>query len=298
MENWNFKNIRLVIAEPVEDIRFGLRDALSVAGFEQIEDTSRVAAVRDSIVNDRADLLVCNTHLSDGNSGDLIHRIRHHQIGNNPFVAIITLIPPADEQMINKTIDSGTDDILVMPISPGILIERIVHLIHERKPFVVTTDYIGPNRRQGHRPGTQKIPLNVVPNTLKAIAEGEINVCKLQAEIDAAATVLKEQKIERHAYQIVYLVGKIVQIYTVVPGDKSVFSHLERLMLVSDDISRRVEGSVYAHWSDLCRSLADVMGRVREAHMIPNENDLFELRNLAEDFLIEISREERAVRLG
>ena len=98
---------------------------------------------------------------------------------------------------------------------------------------------------------------------------------------------------------------KIVQIFTEVPGNESVVSHLEsvvahleRLALVSDDISRRVEGSVYAHWRGRCRSLVDVMGRLREAHMIPNENDVFELRDLAEAFKNGISREERAARFG
>lgn len=298
MEDWNFKNIRLVVAEPVEDIRFGLRDALSKAGFEQIKDTSRVSVVRESIVNNEVDLLVCDTHMSDGDIDNLIHQIRHQEVGNNPFINIITLIPKADRPMIKKVISSGTDDILVMPISPENLIKRVVHLIHERKPFVVTTDYIGPDRREGHRPGTQKILQIEVPNPLKVMVEDEPDWNKLQTEIKATALVLNEHKIERHAYQIVYLVEKIVQIYPMNPGDETVLANLDRLSLVSNDINYRVVGSHHAHWGELCRSLVRVMNRVRDAHMTPNDTDVFELRNLAEAFKNEISQEERAARFG
>lgn len=298
MENWNFKNIRLVIAEPVDDVRFGLRDALSGAGFEQIDDTSMVSVVHESIANNGVDLLICNMHLSDGGFDNLIHQIRHQEIGNNPFVTIITLIPMADEQMIKKVICSGTDDIMVMPISPENLMKRVVHLIHERKPFVVTTDYIGPDRRERDRPGTQKIPRIEVPNPLKVMVGDKPDWVKLQTEIEAAAMVLNEQKIERHAYQIVYLVEKIVQIYPMKPEDESVLSNLDRLALVSNDINHRVGGGHYAHWGERCRSLVRVMNRVRDAHMTPNDTDVFELRNLAEDFKNEISRDKPAARCG
>ncbi len=46
----NFKNIRMVIAEPVEDIRFGLRSALTVAGFEQIEDRRSTMPIFKALV--------------------------------------------------------------------------------------------------------------------------------------------------------------------------------------------------------------------------------------------------------
>ena len=211
MEDWNFKSIRLIIGEPVEDIRFGLRSALTAAGFEQIEDTSRISTIRESIMNNGVDLLVCDMHLSDGDIDNLIHQIRHQEVGNNPFVTIITLIPTADEPMIKKVINSGTDDILVMPISPENLMKRVVHLIHKRKPFVVTTDYIGPNRRERHRPGTQKIPQIEVPNPLKVMVEDKPDWNKLQTEIEATAKLLNEQKIERHAYQIVYLLPLVLR---------------------------------------------------------------------------------------
>ncbi|MBI2585010.1 MAG: response regulator [Rhodospirillales bacterium] len=299
MERCNFKNVNLVIAEPNEAIRFGLRGALMRVGFEHVADTGDFSTVRELCANGDADLLICGTRLTNGDFGGLIHHIRHYDLGHNPFINIITMIPAADEQTIRKAINAGTDDILVMPFAPGRLLERIDHMIRERKPFVVTTDYIGPNRRTGHRPGSQVIPQIEVPNPLRAMVEAAPDRDKLRSEIDSMAKMLNEQKIERHAFQIVYLADKIDRITTAVPGDDSVRPDLERLLWVSNDIGRRVAGTAYAHWDEKCRSLVGIMTRVRRANMKPTARDLLELNGLAKTFKIDIRNiEQPAARIA
>jgi len=288
MESQNFKNVRLIIGEPSDDIRSVLTSALSAKGFdpEYIQDTNKVSVIRDAVVNNQADLIVCDARLTDGDFDNLVHQVRHHEVGTNPFVNIITLVPTtADKQTITKSMDSGADDIMIKPIAQGDIMERIKHMIHGRKPFVITTDYIGPNRRTKHRPGTQKIPQIEVPNPLKAKVEGKPDEDKLQAEIDAMAEVLNEQKIERHAYQIVYLVERLIPAYDKFPINESAVADLvDRLRSVSNDISRRVDGSRYTNWKGLCLKLVDVVGCIEETPIAPNEKDLKNLRNLAEIF--------------
>ena len=125
MENWNFKNIRLVIAEPVDDVRFGLRDALSGAGFEQIDDTSMVSVVHESIANNGVDLLICNMHLSDGGFDNLIHQIRHQEVGNNPFVTIITLIPMSESDVVNWLGVAQLRSVVRAPTAPQPLVALV-----------------------------------------------------------------------------------------------------------------------------------------------------------------------------
>ena len=300
MERQHFENIRLIIGEPRDDVRMGLKTALSAEGFEQahIESTDKISAVRDAVVNNQADLFVCDARLSDGDFDNLIHQVRHHEVGNNPFINVITLISSADKQTIMKSMNSGTDVILVKPISPGKVVEWVENMIHERKPFVVTTDYIGPNRRTKHRQGTQKIPLIEVPNPLKAKVEGEPDEGKLRAEIDAMAEVLNEQKIERHAYQIVYLVERLVPTYAEGPVDDSAVADLDRLLAVSNDISRRVAGSCFADWNENCQALVNVVGRIQETPITPNEKDLKNLCNLAEIFKSQFCPAERAAKVA
>jgi DNA-binding response OmpR family regulator len=291
MERCNYKNVRLLIADPNEAIRFGLRGALMRVGFEHVTDTGDFLAVREMCADDSADLLVCGTRLVDGDFGRLIRNIRHSDVGKNPFVNIITMVPAADELAIRKAINAGTDDIVVMPVAPGRVLERIDHMIRERRPFVVTTDYVGPDRRAGHRPGSQVIPQITVPNPLRAMVEAMPDRHKLWMEIENKARVVNEQKIERHAFQIVYLVDRIDRITSAVPGNDSMRPDLERLLWVASDINRRVGNSVYAHWGDRCRFLVDIMNRVRRADMKPSARDLLELRGLVKTFALDVGGE-------
>jgi len=298
MEQWHLKNIRLLMGEPSTDVRYGLRAVLSGAGFEHIEDAGQVSVVRQAVMNNSVDLLVCDTHLPDGDFEQLIHQIRHHEIGDNPFLNIITIVPQTDEKTIKRVLGSGTDDILVMPISGGQLMDRVTHLIQERKPFVVTTDYIGPDRRKGHRPGTQKIPRVDVPNPLKTMVQERPNKENLRNEIAAMVTVMNEMKIERHAYQIVYLVERIAPTGDAAPDDGNLGQHLERLSWVARDIAHRVEGSLFADWGERCQALVALTTRIGEAGMKPAANDFDALRKLAQGFKTEISEEQRMAQFG
>lgn len=288
MERSYYKNIRTVLGEPMADVRYGLRTALVNAGFEQIWDTGNASLLRNSIISDGADLLVCDCNFADGDFATLIRQVRHGEIGNNPFVAIITLVPAAVEQLIRKAISSGTDDILVKPISPARLMDRIGNLMRERKPFVVTCDYIGPDRRTNHRPGTQEIPKIDVPNPLRAMATEKPDRGKFNAEVAMKIAQLNDQKVERYAFQTVYLVKKIVKVTSADPTGEGVRADLERLAWVSRDLVRRVKDSKRADWADRCGTLAAVMKRVGANSMTPSAKDLNELRGLADAFADDI----------
>jgi DNA-binding response OmpR family regulator len=295
MQRQNFKNVRLIIGEPIYEMRVALKSACCAMGFERgnIQDTDKLSTVRDAIAEGRTDLLACNTQLLDGDFDGLIQQIRHGAVGTNPFVNIISLISMADSRTITKSMNSGTDAILVKPISPRQFIERVENMIHERKPFVVTTDYIGPDRRKGHRPGTQEIPRFEVPNPLKAKIAEKPDEGLLRAKIEAMVKVLNEQKIERHAYQVVYLVERIIPNYAEGKIDDGVISHLDRLRSVSKDLSRRVKGSRFANWDKDCRSLVNVVTRIGEASATPDPKDLGILQNLAEVLKFQFQPAER-----
>ena len=62
------------------------------------------------------------------------------------------------------------------------LIQRIQAMMRQRAPFVVTSDYIGPDRRHGQRPQRNQRPARTfdAPNPLKIMANGEMSATKMQ----------------------------------------------------------------------------------------------------------------------
>jgi DNA-binding response OmpR family regulator len=244
--------------------------------------TDRMSVIETAVATNKVDLMVCDTELPDGDLYDLVYKIRHHELGDNPFVVVTALITAPTPKTVRKIFDAGCDDLIPKPISTGLLFERVLNLARNRKPFVVTSDYIGPDRRPKLRPGTQQNPRIDVPNPLKAKATDDTSAGNLQAEIDKVANVLNEQKMERHAYQINYLVARIVPLYEDGTADASIVPHLDRLLYVSEDISRRLEGTRYHHVGELCQSMVNVVRAVRQAPLSPDRKDIALMPALAQ----------------
>lgn len=124
---------------------------------------------------------------------------------------------------------------MVRSLVPKHLLDRVDHLAHGRKLFVVTHDYIGPDRRRGVRPEMPSAPLIEVPNPLKVKAGSAVDEIRLQEMIDTAATMINEQKIERHAVQIRYLVERILPLYQDRKSGAETIWYLEALLLAAED---------------------------------------------------------------
>ncbi|MCH7957623.1 MAG: response regulator [Proteobacteria bacterium] len=282
MENYGFENIRVLVGDPNREVRDGIRGGLYGQGFRYIMVTDRMSMVETAVATNKVDLMICDTELPDGDLYDLVYKIRHHELGDNPFIVVTALITAPTPKTVRKIFDAGCDDLIPKPISTGLLFERVLNLARNRKPFVVTSDYIGPNRRAKPRPGTQQIPEIDVPNPLNVKATDDTSAEGLQAEIDRVANVLNEQKMERHAYQINYLVERIVPLYQDGTADDSIVQHLDRLLYVSEDISRRLEGTRYHHVGELCQSMVNVVRAVRQAPLSPDRKDIALMPALAQ----------------
>ena len=294
----NFDRVGLVLGDSNTMIRQGLKGALFTQGFREIIDTDKTSVARDAVKQNAIDLLITDYMLPDGDALELIHDIRHHRVGGNPFIIIITFIDSAERDVVMKVMDSGSDDIIVKPISAGKLLERVTMLVRDRKLFVVTTDYIGPDRRAGHRPGTLDIPKIEVPNPVRVKVTGNTSMEALQSAVDAVSKVVNEQKMERHAFQIAYLVDIICPIYEAGEATKDIIQHLDRLVFVSEDISRRLEGTPFAHVGELCQSMVAVAAGVRKKPLTPHAQDIKLLPQLAQAIKRAFSPDEKDATLA
>ena len=63
------------------------------------------------------DLLIAETELPDGDFFELVHAIRHHEIGTNPFIPVIALTGDPSPDMVKKATDCGADALLTKPVS-------------------------------------------------------------------------------------------------------------------------------------------------------------------------------------
>jgi DNA-binding response OmpR family regulator len=178
-------NISVVIADSRAYMSQALRNALVNEGYHDVQTFGRLGALRDAMKASLADLLVLDVDLPGGDSLALVRDIRHSRVGRNPFLPVILLTWASDPDVVERAVGSGVDLILVKPLSAAQLFSRIDGLVADRKPFVVTADYVGPDRR-GH-PKQPQAKLFSVPNTLKDKMEGkQVDPAELSDQINAA----------------------------------------------------------------------------------------------------------------
>lgn len=205
----DFGRIQLLMGDSNPQSRQGIKGGLHMQGFREIEDTNNPKDFRNIVATRDFDLIIVDSSLDIVEVSGVINDIRHGKMATNPFCVIFAVIDQPDPLTLGKLAEAGLDDVLVKPIALANIIDRVERRIKKRKDFVVTLDYVGPDRRNNVRPGGEQIPLVAVPNPLSFKALDLVDEKTYIALSQKARNRIADLKIERFAVQVDWLRGKI-----------------------------------------------------------------------------------------
>jgi len=277
----SFNKVDLLLVAPKNQNSSSLRQSLTDLDFREIRTGSSIQDIEQSLETRPPDLLITDSDLADGDVCSLISDIRNHRIGSNPFMSIIVTTWKPSESLVHRVVESGADDLLVQPASRGQLRSRIDGLTFNRKPFIITARYIGPDRRNLTRAEKLAATAVNVPNLLLAKASGDRDAGELQRAVDAAVSAVNKNKLSRNALHIGGLVKQILSAYETNSIDGRLIDLLGSLILTSQDAARRLTGTPFAAASKLCDALVKVAKRMEQSFRAPARKDLRLLPQLA-----------------
>jgi DNA-binding response OmpR family regulator len=208
--SYNLDAIRMLMGERNSHVRNLYRSGLFRSGLRGIEDCSTSARALEILVDRIFDLIVLDADMQDPDSTGIIRLLRERKVGKDPFASVILIADPPNSDRARKLINAGADAILIRPISVEILQKKIVQLIETRHPFVVTHEYIGPERRTEPRDGTKLIHSHPVPNNLRNRAMGKIDDNLHFKAVEESWIIIKKERIARIIYQISWLANHII----------------------------------------------------------------------------------------
>ena len=211
-----------------------------------------------AIIDGEIEFLVMEADKNSEHMYEFIRDIRHGRIGANPYLVVTIVTWRPDGQMIKDFIDAGTDDVLVMPASTCFASGRVDQLIDHRREFVVTTRYIGPDRRTGGRGPNDELGTFKVPNCLRYKATGDETAKPNSAHLEHANDLVKAHRLRRAALRLERLAAQAERFRAAHPGTPLPDTPLEELLTLVDEIPNRTSGEGRVDVSELIASMGDI----------------------------------------
>jgi len=122
---------------------FGIGTIHRCSGAEEAKRIARVQPV---------DLVIIDCNLPDPDGFDFVDWLRHSGLEPNAYTAVVMVTGHTQRSKVHKARDCGANFIVAKPITPRVLLERILWVARDPRPFVEVGRYLGPDRRHKHQP--------------------------------------------------------------------------------------------------------------------------------------------------
>lgn len=242
MAEYEFRAVQIVMIERELTTRRLMRGILQRLGVEMLKEHAGLTEALPDLPRLRPDLLIIDVDQDQGEGFKYISAMRHGLFDVNPFTCVLATTWQPTPALLGRFASSGADDLLLKPFSVNQVVERLAFMIDGRKPFVVTSDYVGPDRRKGARDGIQ-IPLVDVPNTLRRKAIRDYAPAEIEQHTEAALRAINDQKVVRCGFQIAFLIDFALPGMTGRYANQQAIDHLLRVPAMIDELMRRLKDS-------------------------------------------------------
>jgi len=277
-------DVDIYLGEPNEQVRESLRAMMRGEGLRRTRTFSRIDDMINALKEAPPDLLIVATDI-DPTLFDVIRDIRHFKMGRNPFIMITLMVRAEDDEAVKRAILAGADDVMIKPVSPGKLLERVAHLTINRLPFIVTTDYVGPERRRAGETRPSKIKLLNVVNTLKKkVDDQRLTQGELNREVENCMNEVMAARLDSHGLKLGWVCNIILKSYEEKRVDKELEDRILILVSVLEDASRTARAIGEPELANICTQMARQVEEMAETYQNPTDTQLGTIRKLTKAF--------------
>lgn len=143
-------NLRTMKALCVDSNAQGL-DILSQTllgfGVDRIFRAPNVTEAKAILKKDTIDLVLCDAQLGEESGNDFVRWLRLSQLEPNCHAPVFVIMGHALEPEVVNARDCGSSFVVTKPLSPAVLMQRILWVAGSERPFIECETYTGPDRR-------------------------------------------------------------------------------------------------------------------------------------------------------
>jgi CheY-like chemotaxis protein len=230
----SFADADALLFDPLEPNRASTQRALMVIGFGRIAVSADIGELPNVLSDRPFDLFVADITRHTERVCDLVRAIRDGQAGENPFLHVVLTAWKLEQDLVKRALNCGADDLITRPFAIDFLAARIRKHTEARKPFVVTSDYIGPDRRRTPERGTTEI--FEVPNLLLAKTGTAGPECG-HSSVKAMNESINAERARKCAFKIAFTLQCLRQ-----NNASQIQDELDQLETAAKDLLTRAQG--------------------------------------------------------
>ncbi len=143
-------NLAGAVTMIVDDSTFALditASALLGFGIKTKFACHSAAEAMDILKEESIDLLVVDSEMPDMNGYELVRWLRKSKLDPNAFTPVIMTAGHVRRSRVAEARDCGANFVVTKPFSAASLLERIVWVSRDTRPFLEVGGYFGPDRR-------------------------------------------------------------------------------------------------------------------------------------------------------
>lgn len=148
MKKPNLKNINILLADSDSCLAQAVTHNLRAMGFSKISHVRNPADAITTLRTQPTSFLITEWDMKGGSGLELVRQIRRAQDSPNRTLPIIMMTGRGELQDVQRARDAGITEFVVKPFSAQALYSRIEQLIEQPRGFVVTENFVGPERRR------------------------------------------------------------------------------------------------------------------------------------------------------
>jgi len=256
-----YETAETLVYDPVVSNRNATRASLNSLGFRKVELAASLDILEAALKQHSPDLLLAELAGTETEICRVMQSVRQGLLAWNPFTIMMVTTWRRDGSVVGQVLNSGADDLVARPFSTTQLGDRIKALIERRKRFIVTHDYIGPDRRRDpNRSGGEgfEVPNPLMLRAMEGLTDNEAEH-RIAADVEHGKEILNAEKLRRDAIQLCMQWRLLGQRQ---PGSSEFFVVMTRLETVVKDIKRRAPSSKAEAAAEWCDSIIDSVGTV------------------------------------
>lgn len=252
-----------VIFDPIRGNMLTTRGVLHGMGFRRIDGITTIQALDRRLKDSDVSIMFIEAGDDSRNVAQLVQKIRLGETKANPFLPIIATLWTGNSENVASLMNAGCDDVLLRPFSVVKAKERVGAIIENRKRFVVTSDYVGPDRgipKSGHA----NVDSFDVPNPLREIVTGEkIDPVEQNELIENARLRVNKERLAKLARRIAMAAEVTIQA-KVAHGDDKGF--VVDLLETSTELVKTAKRMGQDDIQDIASVLENVITKVAIGH--------------------------------